>query len=152
MAHSLVIGDDHNIATWVFSAYRLYPFPYNRVFGLLDTEKKLVGAILFHNFNGVNLELSYYGAKTLTVGIVRSLARLAMAEFKPARCTFVVSKRNKRLIRSLDRFGCKLEGVQRRYYGHLDTNRNTGVRFVLFQEQIERLAGLGEPIQKQNRG
>jgi hypothetical protein len=30
--------------------------------------------------------------------------------------------------------------VQRRYYGHLDVNRNAGVRFVLFQEQIERMA------------
>ena len=140
MAHSLLIGDDHNVANWAFTAYRKSPFHYNRVYGLLDTDKKLVGAVLFHNCNGANMELSYYGPKTMSVGIFRTLAKLAIAEFNPSRCTVIVSKRNKRLMASLHRCGWKLEGVQRRYYGHLDVNRNVGVRFVLFQEQIERLA------------
>jgi hypothetical protein len=140
MVHSLLIGDDQNVANWAFAAFRKVPFQYNRAYGLLDEEKKLDGAVLFHNCNGANLELSYYGANTMSVGIFRTLAKLAIAEFNPSRCTVVVSKRNKRLMKSLHRCGWKLEGVQRRYYGHLDVNRNAGVRFVLFQEQIERMA------------
>jgi hypothetical protein len=143
MAHSLVIGDDHNIAAWAFAAYRKIPFLYNRVYGILDIDKKLIGAVLFHNYNGVNLEMSYYGARTLTVGIVRSLARAVICEFNPARVSVTVSKRNKTLMKSLHRCGWKLEGSQRRFYGHVDVNRNVGVRFVLFQEQIERLASGG---------
>lgn len=152
MPNSLVIGDDDRIAAWVFQAYRINPFKYNRVYGVMSQDRILVGAIILHNFNGANLELSYYGTNTLSAGIVRALSRMALTEFNPSRCTLVISKRNKRLMRSLDRFGCKLEGVQRRYYGHIDMNRNTGVRFVLFKEQIEVLAGFTNTPHKQGQG
>ena len=33
-----------------------------------------------------------------------------------------------------------LQGTQRRFYGDQDIRRNTGVRFVLFREKLERLA------------
>lgn len=140
MAHGLIIGNDNVIAQWAFAQFNLYPMAFNRAFGIIDKDKKIVGAILLQNFNGVNLELSYYGPNTLTSGIVRSLARIGIAQFNATRVTVVTSKRNRRLMQSLSRFGFKLEGVQRCFYGAEDTRRNTGVRFVMFREQIERIA------------
>ncbi len=125
---------------------------YDRVYGILAEDKTLVGAVMLHNFNGNNIEMSYYGYRTLSAGIVRTLCRLGIAEFNPSRCTVLVSKRNKTLMRSLDRFGFKLEGVQRRLYGDADTNRNTAVRFVLFREQIFRIASLSNSHRELGQG
>ena len=152
MANSLIIGDDNNVAAWAYATFKVYPMQFDRVYGILNEDRTLVGAIILNNFNGNNIELSYYGYKTLSAGIVRSLCRLGVAEFNPSRCTVLVPKRNKRLMRSLDRFGWKLEGVQRRFYGKQDNNRNTCVRFVLFRDQIDKIAGLTSNHPKQGQG
>ena len=143
MSLGLVVAEDLNVASWAFQKFNVFPMPVNKGIGVINTKTgEIVGAILFQNFNGYNLELSYYGQNTLTPGIVRTLARIAILEFNVSRVTVTVSKKKKRLIRSLHRFGYKLEGSQRRYYGARDCFRNTGIRFVLFREQIERLARL----------
>lgn len=142
MAYGLVLGNDYQVASWAFATYKLFPTPVNMGLGIIDQNGVMVGAILLQNFNGTNIELSYYGPRTLSVGIVRSIARLVVTEFNAARLTVVTSKRNKRLMKSLQRIGFRLEGAQRYYYGHKDCTRNTGVRFVAFRPDIERVAGL----------
>ena len=140
MTYGLIIGNDSVIAQWAFTQFNLYPMPFNRVLGIIDKDQKVVGAILLQNYNGVNIELSYYGPRTLTVGIARAIARLALGQFNVARATVVTSKRNRRLMQSLLRFGFKLEGVQRCFYGPEDNKKNTGVRFVMFRDRIEKIA------------
>jgi RimJ/RimL family protein N-acetyltransferase len=144
MPYGLVIGEDSIVAQWAFSAFHLYPTPFNRALGIVNKDKIVIGAILLQNFNGANVELSYYGPRTLSVGIARAIARLVMGEFSASRVTVVTSKRNRRLMQSLSRFGFKLEGIQRCYYGHEDNKKNTGVRFVMFREQIAKIAA-GHP-------
>lgn len=106
----------------------------------MDSDGKLVGAGLYQNFNGSNIEGSYYGRGTLTPGIVRGLVKGALA-FDPSRLTVVTAKKNRRLIRALQRIGFRLEGAQRCYYGMRDCARNTGVRLVMFREDMDKIAG-----------
>lgn len=148
MSHGLLIGGDKQIAEWAFSTFSRFPMPVDRAYGVVSKEGALKGAILFQNFNGNNVELSYYGENTLSAGIVRSIARAIIAEFNAARLTVVTSKRNKRLMRALKRLGFKEEGTQRRFYGHRDCVKNTGVRFVIFHEEICRVAGVQPVIEK----
>lgn len=142
MPHGLVIGEDRRIAEWAYATFNRHRAPYDRVLGIVDPNGVLVGAIILHNFNGANIELSYYGPNTVSVGIVRSVARVILTEFNASRVTVVTPKRNKHLISSIQKLGWKLEGAQRCYYGHKDCRRNTGVRFAMFREQIEYLARL----------
>jgi RimJ/RimL family protein N-acetyltransferase len=152
MAAGLLLGQDEIVAAWAFAQWGLHPTKVDRGFGVIGKDGKIHGAILLQNFNGTNIELSYYGPRTLSPGIVRSIARTVILEFNAARVTVVTSKKNKRLMRSLSRFGFKLEGSQRRYFGQRDCSRNTGVRFVLFCEQIERLARFTPAKQEQGKG
>lgn len=145
MPSGLMIGDDLAVAAWTFQTFKLYPTMINRAFGLVR-DGKLVGSILLQNFNGVNVELSYYGPMTLSLGIVRSIAKVVLTEFNAARVTVVTSKKNKRLMKSIQRMGFKLEGTQRCYFGARDCARSTGVRFVLFRERIEKIAGVRVPV------
>jgi RimJ/RimL family protein N-acetyltransferase len=124
----------------------LFPVQYFRAVGIIDTDKgKIVGAAIFQNYTGTNVNLSYYGKNTLSAGIVRSLAKMAV-EMGVARGTLITSKRNRRLIRSLLKLGFKVEGTQRCFYGYEDTARNTGVRLVMFRDDLKKLGGVPEEI------
>lgn len=147
MAKGIYLGHDQVVANWAFKTFHRFPMQVNRAFGIVENKDDkynpvLVGAILFQNFNGNNVELSYYGPNTFSLGIARAMARVVLGEFKASRVTIVTSKKNKRIMRALQKFGFKLEGVQRRYYGDRDCYRNTGVRFVMFREDIEKLAAV----------
>ena len=140
MPYGLVIDNDQFIASWAYERFNIFPQPVNRAFGISDSFGNLVGGILFQNFNGYNVELSYYGPSTLTPGIVRVIARTTIEFFNASRLTVVTSQRNKRLIKSLIKMGFKLEGVQRCFYGHKDNRRNAGVRLAAFRDQLNKVA------------
>jgi RimJ/RimL family protein N-acetyltransferase len=139
MSTGLLFDCDEAVATQFLEPRGQLFFKYDRAIGLVD-HGKLVGAVLLHGWNGSNIELSYSGQGTMTVGVVRFLASYLITEFDVARLTVVTSKRNRHLIRFLQNLGFKLEGVQRCYYGKKDNNRNAGVRFVAFRDAIERVA------------
>jgi len=129
------------VAAWAFRTHQFRPTSFDSAIGVVEPNGKLVGAGLFQNYNGANLEFSYYGRRTMTLGIVRALFRIAVA-FDPSRLTVVTAKKNRKLIRALQKIGFKLEGAQRRYYGQRDCARNTGVRLVMFREQMDSIAGV----------
>jgi|SRR5688572_1973642 len=142
MGVGLLLNCDETVAIQLFTYYKVPHFKFDRCLVLIDEDKKLIGAILFHAWNGSNVELSYYGENTLTPGVIRYIARFAICTFDPSRLTVMVSKRRRRLLRSLQRFGFRLEGTQRCYYGKHDCDRDTGVRLVMFRDDIERVARL----------
>lgn len=152
MPYGLLIGKDELVAAWAFAKWGLHPTKVDRGLGIVTKDGNIRGAILLQNYNGSNIELSYYGPRTLSSGIVRSIARLVVSEFNASRLTVVTSKKNRRLMRSLQRFGFRLEGAQRRYYGHKDCARTVGVRFVMFREDIDKIARLGIIQPEQNKG
>src|SRR5258706_2258150 len=140
MPNGLLVDNDQAVADWAYKSFNIFSQPVNKAYGIVDPKGNLLGAILFQNFNGVNLELSYYGPRTLSSGIVRIIARTALGHFHAARLTVVTSQRNKRLIRALMKIGFRLEGVQRCFYGHDDNKRNTGVRLVAFHDALSKVA------------
>lgn len=135
----LLLDCDALVAGWAFETYKRTPMHVDRAVGIVENNV-LIGAVLFTNYNSINAELSYYGKNTFTVGILRALARIALYELHLARCTVIVPKRPSFLMKKLSKFGFKYEGVQRRHYGHTDCPRHTGCRFVMFREDLERLA------------
>lgn len=138
MSVGLLFDSDKQVAEYLFQSLGTYAIKYDQAVGLL-VDGKLSGGVLFHGWNGFNVELSYYGAKTMTPGIIKCLARILVSTFNVSRVTVTVRQRNKRFIRALQKLGFVLEGVQRRFYGNDDTRRNTGVRLVMFRERLEQL-------------
>lgn len=140
MSIGLLFDCDDQVANWTFQRYGMPPMKFDKALGLISPSGDLIGSVVFQSWNGFNLELSYYGQGTVRAGIVRCLAQFVLIAFDPARVTVTTKKTNKRLMRSLQRMGFKLEGASRRFYGQRDCNRNTGVHFVMFRERIEQLA------------
>lgn len=149
MSTGLLLDCDKAVAQYIFSIYGWPDLKYNKAIGLLDSRGKLVGGVFFHNWNGSNIEIAYYGRGTMTLGIYRALARYAITEFDASRLTAVTCKKNRQLIKGLLKTGFKFEGTQRCYYGKQDCNRNTGVRLVAFRDTLERVAKLATKASEQ---
>lgn len=138
--NGILVGHDEQVADWACKQHQVFRMPINAAFGVITPQGELVGAALFQNYNGNSVDFSYYGRNTLTLGIMRSMARAVLQLFGPVRVTIMTSKKKKHMLRWLPKVGCKLEGVSRCYYGRADNNRNTAVRFVLFADALENLA------------
>jgi RimJ/RimL family protein N-acetyltransferase len=148
MPTGLLFECDDAVASWLFAKLQRPVYTYDRAVGLLDSNSKMVGAVIFQNWNGPNIEISYYGKNTMTLGVIRYLARYTLDTFDPARLTAITSKRNRQFMKALQKLGFRVEGAQRCYYGKQDNNRNTGVRFVAFRDEIERVARSTDTVQK----
>jgi len=140
----LLLDHDEAVGAYLFASHEQSPMKFDRAIGLISKEGKLAGAVLFHNWNGANVEISYYGANTMTPGVVRFLSRFVIAVFDPSRLSATVSKRNRSFIRSMQRLGFRMEGAQRCYYGKQDCIRNTGVKLVMFRSRLDELAGYAQ--------
>ena len=139
MTKGLLLNCDALVSAWAFETHNRAPMLVDRAFGVVE-DNKIVGAALFSSYNTVNAEFSYYGKGSLTLGIIKALAKIALYELHLSRCTVIVPKRPSFLLKKLGKFGFRYEGVQRRYYGPTDHPKNTGCRFVIFSEDMNKLA------------
>lgn len=145
MAIGLLFDSDQAVANWHFAVYGEKRYSYDRCLGILR-DGVLCGCVLFHNWNGANVEVSYYGKGTMTPGVIKCIAQFIISTFNPSRLTAHVPKRSKHYIKGLQRLGFRVEGASRCYYGRRDCVRNTAIRLVAFREAIELVAGITEPL------
>jgi RimJ/RimL family protein N-acetyltransferase len=135
LPHGLLFGHDMPVAHWAWNAFCLIPTHVNAAIGIVRYNR-IVGAVLFQGYSTHNIELSYYGPMTLSAGIFKMLAKFTLERFKVDRLTIRTNRKNIKLIRSFRGLGFRFEGVQHRFYGPF----GDAAVFVLFKEQLERLA------------
>lgn len=144
MSLGLLFGADAAVATWAWTTHGMTPMSVDHAIGVIKPDGTLVGAALFQNHNGNNVDFSYYGAGTFTYNFMRAFARVAL-QMNASRVTVMTSKKHKRILRALPKLGFRLEGVSRCFYGQKDCPRSTAVRFVLFRSELERTARIETP-------
>lgn len=84
------------------------------VFSVHNQNQELVGAAVLHDRSKYNVELSYYGPGTITMGLLKAIAVSALdAGF----LRISVKVRTKRMARHMTRIGLKYEGRQADMYG-----------------------------------
>ena len=137
LPHGLLFGYDAAVATWTWNQYHLTPMHINAAIGVVRNNH-LIGAAIFQNHSGHNIELSYYGPQTFSAGIAKALARFAIERFNIDRLTMRTNRKNAAILKMFHRFGFKFEGIQHRYYGPF----GDAAVFVLFREDLDRIGGL----------
>lgn len=133
----LLLGHDESVAVWAFHHFRRIPTPYRLAIGVLNEQNLMVGAVLFQEYNGFNAELSYFGPKTMTLGMVRSLATIAVRELNVLRLTVRVPRRAKRLQRGVRKIGFVYEGLMPCFYG--SAKGDAAVILGMYRDKLERL-------------
>jgi RimJ/RimL family protein N-acetyltransferase len=132
---TFLLGHDIEVANWAFQTFGFHPTQYCMAVGILE-DGLLVAACMFHAHNGPDVELSYYGPKTLSLGLVKGLARIAVECLGVSRITARTSRSNKTMTRGIRKVGFQYEGVRKCGYGDQDA-----IMYGLYGKNLAKLAG-----------
>jgi len=133
---NLILGRDVEIAAWAFKTFGFHPTQYCMAVGIATPEDGLVAACLFHAHNGPDVELSYYGPNTLTLDLVKKIAKVAVEVLGVSRITARTSRSNKTMTRGIKKIGFEYEGIRKCGYGSQDA-----VMYGLYGKNLAKLAG-----------
>jgi RimJ/RimL family protein N-acetyltransferase len=132
---NLLLGHDDQVANWAFTRFGYERSRYDMAVGIVD-DGSLVAAALFHSYNGPDVEISYYGPKTMTLGVVKQLAKLAVEGLGVSRITARTAKNNKAMKKGIKKIGFEFEGVRHNAYGKYDA-----LMYGLYGANLAKLAG-----------
>lgn len=132
---NLLLGYDRQVSEWAFKVFGYQPISCDLAVGILDGGR-IVGAALFHAYNGHDVEISYYGPKTMTLGVVRKIAKLAVEGLGVSRITVRTLKSNKQMTQGIKGIGFQFECVRKNGYGEKDA-----IMYGLYGEKLAKLAG-----------
>lgn len=136
---ALVAGHDKVVAQWAEKKFGRALAPYHAAFGIIDASGALVGAALFQDFNGSNVEVSYFGRNALRLNIVRGLMLYAFDKLRVNRMTVRTPARNKPVSQHIVKLGFRHEGSLKYYYGPFA--KDTALLFGLTRKGAERFIG-----------
>jgi len=131
----LVCGHDDQVADWTFRTFQIPPHRYEMCIGICE-EDKIVGSIMWQAYRGHDIEISYFGPKTMTLGIARACAKMAMEYWGVSRVTARTSRSNKMMTRGIKKIGFEYEGVCHHGYGNEDA-----IMYGLYGHKLAKLAG-----------
>jgi hypothetical protein len=133
---SFVIGRDIEVANWAFTTFGIVPTQFCMAIGIMHPDKGIIAACLFHAHSGPDVELSYYGPNTLTLELVKGIAKIAVDHLGVSRITARTSRQNKTVTRGIKGIGFAFEGVRHCGYGDQDA-----LMYGLYGKKLARLAG-----------
>lgn len=131
----LATGNDEMVIEWTYQNFGVLCTKVDMALAVIDNNA-IVGACFFQAHNGPDVELSYFGPNTLTLDLVRQIARIAVDHLGVSRITIRTAKSNKSLTKNAHKLGFVYEGIRHHAYGDEDA-----VMFGLFGEKLARLAG-----------
>jgi RimJ/RimL family protein N-acetyltransferase len=136
---NLVFGDDKTIADWASKRFGKPMRDWHYAIGIIDRSGLLVGAATFHDINGFNTELCFWGPGALSASVVRGLMRFAFRTLGLLRVTARTPRKNKIVTRGLPAFGFRCEGVAKHYYG--PHKSHDAIVFGLLAADAEKFIG-----------
>ena len=131
----LIYGHDEKIAAWTQDTFGIRPYKYDMAVGIL-AHGQLVGSVMWHAYRGHDIEVSYFGPQTMTLGILRQCARIAVDHFGVSRVTARAVKSNKTMTKGVKKIGFEYEGICHNGYGDEDA-----IMYGLYGHKLARLAG-----------
>lgn len=131
----LLYGHDPMIAMWTEANFGVPPRKYDMAVGIIEDDQ-IVGSVMWHAYRGTDIEISYYGPKTMTLGIARQCARVAVEHFGVSRVTARAAKSNKVMTRGVKKIGFEYEGII-----HAGCGNSDAVMYGLYGKNLVRLAG-----------
>ncbi len=132
---TLACGNDGLIVGWTQNSFGVTPRKVDLAVGILDGDH-LVGSAFFQCHSGADVELSYYGPKTMTLDVVKGLAKIAVDHFHVSRVTVRTSPENEQMSK-VEKIGFVKEGICHHHYGF----GQDAIVYGLFGRKLAKLAG-----------
>ncbi len=118
----IVYGRDAEIAEWMGERLETVFSPPYTALGVLDGEGRVIGGILFNDYNGQNIEVTAYGPGAMTRESVGTMFKYAFVQLGCWRLTARTRRGNLTMRDLLRRLGFKHEGIQQGYWGRSKAN------------------------------
>lgn len=135
----LVTGADHIVAEWAQDRLGPMLFSSYRAFGVADDDGQLRGAMLFHDYNGSNIEITIYGPGCIRRALICYAFDYAFRVNRAERLTARTRRGNARMRKMLPKLGFIYEGTSKHYYG---PNRgDDALNYALFPPAAARWMG-----------
>ena len=135
---NLVAGHDKTVYDWACKKFNRPLADYHSAFGLVKGDGPIIGAVVFADYSGTNIEISYCGERAMTPGVVRALMAYCFGHLKVERVTARTPRDNKPMARWLPMMGFRLEGCLRHYYG--PHRKHDALIFGLLKQDGMRIA------------
>ncbi len=88
--------------------------------GITDRRGTLIGAAIFTGYQAKNIELTCVGPGAFKKDVCREIASYAFDDLQCERITLTVAANNEKVLGIAIKFGWRVEGRLRRYYGAVD--------------------------------
>ena len=131
----MLYGYDDQVAQWTANKFNIYPGRYEMAVGIIE-DNKIIGSVIWNAYRGHDIEISYYGPNTMTLGIARECAKIAVDHFGVCRVTARTVKFNKAMTRGVKKIGFEYEGII-----HAGGKAHDEVMYGLYGRNLARLAG-----------
>lgn len=131
----LACGNEQAVINWTYQTFGVLCTKVDLAVAVMDGQQ-IVGSCFFQAHNGPDIELSYYGPNTLSLDVVKGLAKIAVDHFGVSRITARTAKSNKVMTRGIRKIGFVYEGIRHHAYGDQDA-----VMYGLFGKNLMKLAG-----------
>lgn len=137
MPKILATGNNRDIEEMAFAKFGIAPLGCNLAVAVLENGQ-MVAAAFFHAHNGPDVEISYYGPRTMTLDVVRGLAKIAVEHLGVSRVTAraAATPDHKRIRKGFTKIGFEYEGTRKCGYGNKDA-----IMYGLYGRKLARLAG-----------
>ena len=137
---NLLVNEDERVAAWAQDRLKApLLFTAYRAFGVADDDGELRGAMLFHDYNGSNIEITIYGPGCVKRALIRYAFDYAFHVNGAARLTARTRRGNARMRKMLPKMGFVYEGTSKNYYG---PNRgDDALNYALFPPAAARWMG-----------
>jgi hypothetical protein len=133
---TVIHGRDAIVGAWLFEVTKTHPMRFDMAVGIVDRDRRLVGAFMFTGFNGSEAEVHFYGPGTLTRGVWREMMRIAVVILRLNR--LIIRTRKPSMSRGIAKLGAVWEGTQRRVYGPSDSVEHRADCWVMFRETMAK--------------
>jgi RimJ/RimL family protein N-acetyltransferase len=91
-----------------------------RAIGITNRHSRLIGAVIFNDFQEKNVEASFVGKGAFRKDVCRALARFAFLDLDCERVSITIRATNELVIGLAIKAGWRCEGRKRRYFGDDD--------------------------------
>ena len=135
---NIVTGHDARVLEWAEPLMNGEIGNPVAVHGVVDKDGTLVGALIYGEYDGHNIELSLCGTRGITPRVLRFIFEYPFVELGCGRLWARIRKSNKTMKKLLPRAGFRFEGVERTYYADEDA-----LRFSMLKNECEWIKDYG---------
>lgn len=131
----VVLDRDGEVANWAATKLNQPITPPYRAIGFA-ADGELVGATIFNDFNGSNIEITIYGPGCMTREAIRFCFDYAFRQQGVKRITARTRRDNVEMRKLFPRLGFIYEGTAKRYFG--PDKGDDALLFALFPDAAEK--------------